>query len=148
MQISETFVGFVSESRRNRISGALWGTREVGGVALGGWREWGWRGWGDGLGMAGGRDLARKVRESVSGLSKFTRPSTLTLLIRARSKKEKATTRPEGLSLGWSLLNAAFSNKIYDYNRPFRALRGTKSKISVYFFVTRITIRNFAPINI
>ena len=49
---------------------------------------------------------------------------------------------------GWSLLNAAFSNKIYDYNRPWRPLRGTKSKISVYFFVTRITIRNFAPINI
>ena len=50
MQISETFVGFVSESRRNRISGALWGTREVGGVALGGW--WDWAGDG-GTGMAG-----------------------------------------------------------------------------------------------
>ena len=49
MQISETFVGFVSESRRNCIPRALWGTREVGGVALGGWWDWG-----GGTGMAGG----------------------------------------------------------------------------------------------
>ena len=53
-------------------------------------------GGGRGLGMAGGRDLARKVRESVSGLSKFTRPSTLTLLIRARSKKKKRPPARKG----------------------------------------------------
>ena len=51
MQISETFVGFVSESRRNRVSGALWARGR-----LVGWR------WVDGgigrgmvrLGVAGG----------------------------------------------------------------------------------------------
>ena len=107
MQISETFVGFVSESRRNRISGALWG-------GMGSW--WGGVGWMAGgvgmaglgmaglgmagLRMAGGRDLARKVRESVSGLSKFTRPSTLTLLIRARSKKKKRPPARKGSAWG------------------------------------------------
>lgn len=67
-----------------------------------GWRDWGWRVGGDGrwAGMAGRRDLARKVRESVSGLSKFTRPSTLTLLIRARSKKKKRPPARKGSAWG------------------------------------------------
>ena len=49
-----------------------------------------------GTGMAGGRDLARKVRESVSGLSKLTRPSTLLVQIRARSKKKKRPPARKG----------------------------------------------------
>ena len=60
MQISETFVGFVSESRRNRISGALWargrlvGWRWVdGGIGRGMVRLGGVVG----LGMAGGAGL-------------------------------------------------------------------------------------------
>ena len=71
------------------------------GVRLG-MGDGGWRGTGDGggLGMAGGRDLARKLRESVSGLSKFTRPSTLTLLIRARSKKKKRPPARKGSAWG------------------------------------------------
>ena len=82
-----------------------WGTLgdgELVGVALGGWWDWGWRVGGDGrwAGMAGRRDLARKVRESVSGLSKFTRPSTLTLLIRARSKKKKRPPARKGSAWG------------------------------------------------
>ena len=45
----------------------------------------------------------------------------------------------------WNLSrNAAFSNKISFRNRASRTLGGGKSKISIYFFVTRISLRNFA----
>ena len=64
-----------------------------GGETGGGW--WDWRGL-VGLGMVGGRDLARKLRESVSGLSKLTRPSTLLVQIRARSKKKKRPPARKG----------------------------------------------------
>ena len=78
MQISETFVGFVSESRRNRISGALWARGR-----LVGWR---WVDGGIGRGM---------VRLGVAGLGGggetggggLVRPSTETAGKCVRSKQ-------------------------------------------------------------
>ena len=61
MQISETFVGFVSESRRNRVSGALWARGR-----LVGWR-WVDGGIGRGMVRLGVVGLGVVVRLGVAG---------------------------------------------------------------------------------